>query len=182
MGFLLFVIIQSGIFRIHSKFFINVDCHHRVIVVFVETKRKDDLSCLRTTPEEIKAVSRILHGDGREHKPCWYTNDPDDAALLEDDQDYDDDDPLPSSRFRTQSGTYGTPSDARVIHSVRDVRRSMHRKESSTRRDAAPHPKGASAKGEGRRCSSSGKRVDAGWRRIKILSAGRSRNTRCSEK
>ena len=77
-----------------AAFAISTDCHQRAIVAFVETKRKGDLSRLKATLDDMKAVGRILYGDGREHEPCWFTDDLDDASY-EDERDREDDDPLP---------------------------------------------------------------------------------------
>ena len=41
-----------------ASFFVNTDCHQRAIIAFVDAKHKGDLSCLKSTSDQIKEIGR----------------------------------------------------------------------------------------------------------------------------
>lgn len=160
-----------------APFLLNSDCRKRIIVTFVRSKNKGDLSDIEATPDQIKAVGMILYGDGQEHEPRWFTDDSDDS-LSEDEMETEDDDPLPLRPvefykrlgIHVDTGTSNTDNNQSTMYDG-----------SSTRAKMSPRSDKTSSTDEERPIYFlPAKKTRTDRRKIKITSAGRSRKKHCA--
>ena len=158
-----------------APFIIDSDYRGHIILQFHATRRKGDLAGMRATPAQIKAVGMILFGDGQEHEPSWFTNNPDDAPS----DDSDDDDPLPPQEpmeFYKEifPHLYGDTETSNSIH----VQKTAQKRIETKNKDKSPRYDRSSRTNEDKeehRPSSLAKKTRKCGRRLKIVSAGRVR-------